>query len=462
MNSKVFPTNSIPLPLFSTPMREKRLSTIALGAIVFLSVLVLVAQLLSLPSILSLAVCLLFLLFVLFARKKDSLLLLFFLLPCGAMFDASGFTYVLNFSVALFFFRHCFLRGEIFCPRFYLLIPFFLYNLLLLFLRDQANLADIFGSLSNLISFALLLTFFRRNEIQGIDFRMCYWAFFFGLLYSALAGYLYSGAGISDMFSVRQTGLTRDANYLALFALVAVFSYDAFFPQRFSPVALLVKALGIFVGLLTTSKMFLLLLAAGVVLYLIRYRKEIVRNKKIFYTLLAIFLVFLLLLVSGVFNPIIASYLERFSGDLTTGRVQIAMDFLSLLLSSPDRFFLGASSAYYNYYNVVYNAEHMYLHCTYLELPVAYGLLGTAFFAWMGGLLVRQVRMPGCPFFQSDSFLAILIFLVAIAALPLLTSDLLPLSLLFLIVGYRAEALRKQVAQRQRQVLYSLWRCSEC
>lgn len=448
--------------VFSSNCSDKKALVGTLSFLIILSLFVLCVQLYELSAILSLGVALLFMLFILVADEKYSLLLLFYLIPCGAMFDLSGFTFILNFSIALFFLRNSFLRGGIFRPSFFLWFFFFLYEVFLLAFRNQFSVSSLFSSVSNFIAFGLLFSYFQDFGKRNLNFSYCYFAFFIGLLYSALAGYFYSGATIKDMFSVRQVGLTRDANYLALFALMAIFSYDSFFTKKFSLFAVLIKVICLFIGLLTTSKMFLLLFSFGFLLSLILNWQEIISNKKFLWTLVVLFVAFLIFLSFGFFDSVIESYLQRFSGDLTTGRIQIALDFLNLYFESPGYVLFGASSSYYNFYNVVYNSEHMYLHCTYLELPIAYGLFGTAFFILEGIVLFRQIKMRDFSLIRSSSFLSILIFLIGIAALPLLTSDLLPISLLFLLIGYRSSCLRIQSFRNKNVFSYLTWEKNIC
>jgi hypothetical protein len=396
-------------------------------------------------KMISLVIALTYLCMMLFLKEENAFMLLCFLLPCSSLFDNAGFKYLLNFSIFIFFFRFILLENPFRKREFYYALFFLILDLCLLFLKGIFSFSFLLGSGSSFISYSLLILYMKRKTDYEINPSFFYIAFFIGVLFSTLSGFLQSKYAISDLFHIRQIGLTRDANYLALFCLLGFFAYDMFFEKGFTFLAWIIKGGFALCGLLTMSKMFLLMIVVGFLFWIIINFKKLSEHPAFIAALILFAIVLLGFIYLGAFDSLFETYLNRFKGgDITTGRIYIAQQFLIQSSKSPIDLLFGASTGYFDYYNVVYNAEHMYLHCTYLEVIIAYGCVGGVLFYAFFFKILRDFRHSLMTAERRGYLFPLIIFLIGIAALPMLTSDLTPLSLLFLLGSYKAKNQKKE------------------
>ena len=184
--------------------------------------------------------------------------------------------------------------------------------------------------------------------------------------------------GQVDLFDSTMEGLLgMNSNGIALLAMVAVAVIFLMFNKRY--LSLLWAIIGIvfaaFVGFLTVSKTFILVFAGMYVLYLIWHILK--SNGK---TLTPIF-VLAVSIVAFIVLPqttIVKNVLDRFSsGDLTTGRIDVANEYLGFMFKDFSRVILGMGLQ-----NITIKSGFVHVpHNAILEIFVCFGISGMIMFS---------------------------------------------------------------------------------
>ena len=382
------------------------------------------ASFLSKSPIFSIAFSLFIFGFFLFQDLDKCFSILLFFLPLQGIFDSSNFLYFINILGGLYFVKLIFIYKK-FHPIFLLILFLYLYNFLLLIINftDFSSIisaTSFFVSISSLVLSALL-----KDKINFTAKRNFY-LFFFGCLLSGLFSYinLFSEYGFS--MSIRLVSLARDANYFALYCLCGFFFANYFLgTDAYSSSKTyfrICKYLFLILGLLTTSKMFLLMLCLGLVISFFISKHRFTR-KKIAIAMSLIMIGAIIATSLGIFNFFIERYIGRIDfSDITTGRSDISLAFLSAQFSDVGRAIFGVGTNYSNVYNIVYNAEHMSCHLAYQEMLLSFGMFGSILFIWLI-LWAISIFFNSTTIRLNASFLVLGIFLLCCFALPLFTND---------------------------------------
>ena len=184
--------------------------------------------------------------------------------------------------------------------------------------------------------------------------------------------------GQVDLFDSTMEGLLgMNSNGIALLAMVAVAVILLMFNKRY--LSLLWSIIGIifaaFVGFLTVSKTFILVFAGTYLLYLVWY---ILRSNGKNATPIFVLAVSIVALIVLPQTTIVKNVLDRFSsGDLTTGRIDVANEYLDFMFKDFSRVILGMGLQ-----NITIKSGFVHVpHNAILEIFVCFGIVGILMFS---------------------------------------------------------------------------------
>lgn len=361
---------------------------------------------------------LLFIIPTIFVKIDNALCICFFFMPIQSLLDNSGFSYTLNILFLLLLIRLIIKYKEL-DASYFIIVFLFVYNLfnIITLTNDLKNILSSFSMFSS-----IMLCFQLIKNRNKIDKSNLFSFFLVGCILSELLG-IFKLINIYGFNSqMRFYGLTRDVNFYALMCLCG-FSLTNMYTKVRSIPNYLCKITFIILGILTTSKMFLLMLVLNMLFLEIKnILNRTISIKTILLQLLLILVIFIILFTFSPTKNIILRYIYRFQGtDLTTGRIQILVEFFNQFKTSMRLMLFGAGTNYYDVYNVVYNSDHMYCHMTYAECLLSFGFFGSALFLIFIVKFLFSLN-EHIPFFSNEN-LSILNALVCAVALPLFTAD---------------------------------------
>lgn len=232
----------------------------------------------------------------------------------------------------------------------------------------------------------------------------------------------------------RYTGIAWDTNFLALQCVCNIGVLLTLIEQRQKHKILYIATLAfvLICGVLTVSKMFILVLCVVYVLWLLTSKTKII------YKLFTVCGLFLIVVFAYVILPkdhsihvIIDRVLSIFKSggglnSFTTGRWNIWMAYLKDWISSIKKFFIGAGV----YYQSVYNGYSA--HGFYVEILYQFGIIGAILLASLFGYCVLAGRNTEYELNKNKkrkikadkiNYIGIIAFLISIAALSIFTEN---------------------------------------
>lgn len=232
----------------------------------------------------------------------------------------------------------------------------------------------------------------------------------------------------------RYTGIAWDTNFLALQCVCNIGVLLTLIEQRQKHKILYIATLAfvLICGVLTVSKMFILVLCVVYVLWLLTSKTKII------YKLFTVCGLFLIVVFAYVILPkdhsihvIIDRVLSIFKSggglnSFTTGRWNIWMAYLNDWISSIKKFFIGAGV----YYQSVYNGYSA--HGFYVEILYQFGIIGAILLASVFGYCILSGRSIEYKDIKNKkrkikadkiNYIGIIAFLISIAALSIFTEN---------------------------------------
>ena len=326
--------------------------------------------------------------------SKYAIYNLFFVIPFMSLFDNVGFRNMFSVCIFITLFK-LIIAGE--KPRKSLLL--FIFPIIIIELLD----ISIYGLfkysyipfMSLLVSYILFII--CVSNINEYSMKKMFYSLFIGLLLSVPLALieLYFSTGTINIVNYRFYGLFRDPNYYSFFILLLIIilmklSSIGNYNKNIYIILLLI------IGFLSTSKMFLISILIIVFLKIITSWKSLKKNNSIgrkqiisFSVLLPI-IIFIMYFLSknGFLDLIYDNYINRFNtNDLTTGRLNIQIEYLKELVRYPNFLLFGGSNSYYqifitNFANKVSGEwiRPMTAHNMYLDIILSWGLLGSCIY----------------------------------------------------------------------------------
>ncbi len=263
-------------------------------------------------------------------------------------------------------------------------------ELVRLFLISGENFKQYVNSMVVLLLVWVIIDGLRRKEISAETCIKFYIGFFVFLSLDiiwatakTLGGFLniINGnfrIGQVEMLDENVEGIfSVNANGIALMALLAIslimlLVNKQMLKKRFAIPLMIYFSI---VGFLTISKTFILVCAGFWLLYMCWY---VIKSRANIFKFLAFVAMFAVLIALMWNTDIIQNIIVRFSeSDLTTGRIEIAVDYINQLFDDPKAFLVGVGLQ-----NVTEKMSMIYVpHNAILEIFVCFGIVGLVIYA---------------------------------------------------------------------------------
>lgn len=387
--------------------------------------------------------------------------IVFSLLPLSGIYDSSGFLYVFNFSIIVIVFK--------------LLIKALLENKMnqntikciiilgILFSYELFNtiINDVFSSsyLGNLaIWFGYVLLILIPCYLDTLDKRKIFLLTYLGFILSCLLCLvqIYTKWGFDIPSVYRFVGLLRDPNYYSFIAIILLYSSLYVIKGK---IKYIIAASILGFGLLSVSKMYILLCLLGGVLYIFYYFYLFALGKvngvKYFVSFVIVgAIVMIILYLTGAISFIYVKYIYRFeSYKLTTGRDYIQGQFINILTSDIYTLVFGRTLDYNKIYMIAYaDSEAMLAHNTYLDLLMSFGVIGSFIYIYfiynIFKLYSSDFKMTG------QVVILILLSILTLFALSYLKADNFTICILFILVSACGKKQKKEVLLYEKQNNY--------
>lgn len=379
------------------------------------------------------------LIFLFLTEKKENFLpVILFFHPCAALFDDVNFTYIFNFTIVIFALKQFVLlyKQKLFTNKnkklLILLVLIVCYEIILTLANGFLD-AGILSLVSWISSYIFVITYMSVIDKPDVNKMLKY--FYYGFVAGAIGGYAipYSIYGIDFPSKYRFMGLFRDPNVYSLDALLIIFT-SLKIKKRLSIMTIVTITLGCF----SVSKMFLLVLLLGMGLHLIINLKTI-KAKEIIKVMPLVVIACVIGIRFNFFTTIYDKYIDRIDVEnISTGRTEIIEFYLGRLYDKPLNLIFGSSDS--NYRLVLQdNTQKRSLyetHNTYLELLVAWGILGTTYYLIYIEKIIEYIKNKYNKYEMKIkySFPLIFSFLLAIFSLAYLSADIFAILILFIVL----------------------------
>lgn len=360
---------------------------------------------------------------ILFSKILDSYLCSISTIPCMGVFDNIGINSFYNIAFILFLIRLIFyyLKSNSHIPIILLLLFVYInaYNIIVLILNDMISIDTINNSIGFFTATMVLSLTIEISEIKCAMRHAYYWMFTFILLSFLLGGIRdISMWGFPLPEAHRLSGLMRDPNYLSSFTAITIFSYFVIFDRLgITPFILTI------VGLLTVSKMFLIIVIISYLYLIIVNLNKILHTIKsrmpIHKALFFIIIFFTTLLIIVLFsNYFFSKYFYRLTEyTLTTGRTFIWGQYLNEITNSMSGLFFGKSLSYSIVYEVKFGGTIMVVHNTFFDILLSFGLLNFILIIYAIYKYFTKIK------YNKNDFVLIIILFIIMSSLSWLMID---------------------------------------
>lgn len=322
---------------------------------------------------------------IFFADEKTLLAILFYLHPNSALYDDIGFRYIFNFGIFICLLKLLIVYKWKFNKKLLVIfLTIIMYDIVLMGINGQID-ASILSMISWASSYLVLILYIEHQNKINKNKVYKYFAVGYALAFLCAIIYPITKYGINNIpTAYRFIGLLRDPNYYCVDALILIFSTDIYIEKKW--LQFLLKCMFGIMGVLSISKTFIILLIVGCV---IKICLDICRSKLKIKNMICTF--FIVCGIIGVvfttnnFDYIVEKYLYRTSTTSAfTGRDYIQEYYLNILINNPSRLIFGSSSKYNHLLGIGHEIgseffEDMVAHNTYLDIILAWGILG---FLW--------------------------------------------------------------------------------
>lgn len=376
---------------------------------------------------------------ILFSKHNNTLPIIFYLHCNSALYDDVGFSYIFNISIGIILFKEIIVyKTKLNKDSTLLVLLIFLYNLILVLFN---NLFSLYGFLS---MFSWTGSYFLLNiysESKKINFNKIYLYFFVGFIMSCI----YAIAipikmwGFNIPSAYRFIGLLRDPNYYAFDALFLIFTARTFSKSvKKNPIIYMIVIS--ILGVLSVSKMFIILLVFGIILYFVlNFNKLRINPYKIVLFFIILLIITYLVYNSNFIDLIISKYSYRTgTTSILTGRDKIQSFYISYIFNNPLVLLFGNSTNYSavsnigNYLGEYFN--QMVAHSTYLDLILSWGMFSSIYLYYIYKVIKKSCRKQPKKM-TSDSKILIIISILGMFSLSYLQADVFALLILYIILA---------------------------
>lgn len=400
---------------------------------------------------------LLTLLMVLLCPFNKSFVILLYLIPNQGLYDDIGFKQILNISIFIIFIKLLY-REKFKIPykNTFLLYFIILYEIILTFLYGSISfkLVSILSLFCSYMVFTYVIYYLKTGNLYLIydkkqDYKFILYGLITSVIYSGITVFKQWGIDIPTAF--RFTGLLRDPNYYSLVCLIVGLSL--LFNREFNlKKRIMLFIITVILGILSVSKMFMLLLFISLILIMIY---EPIKTKKINKKYVLAFFISIFIGVNIFINsPIGTIMLEKYlyrgvTTSLFTGRNILQPHYIDELLDNPRNLLVGNTLTYYGkriglgeevYYisdisSVMKEAySTMVAHNTYLDVILSWGIIGgSMYIIYIINSLKYFFVKKNNDKFDSNYNIIFFILLISFTSLSLLEADMLMLLVSFIL-----------------------------
>lgn len=372
--------------------------------------------------------------YILVTDKENALYLVFFLIPNIRIVDNIGsFTGFLNIAFLLtgikwvIACRHGINRKGATAASIALFFS-------IIHLGIVNNIQSYFISVINLVIDIIVMVSILQNSNSNIKIDHIIRYLSLGILISMLIDILVNSSLFSSVFSsnFRLEGYGDDPNYYSMYILTSIaLLFDRLRAYRNRITDILMILLLIFVGLLTSSKMFFL----GLLIIIMSFTLSVLFsvNKKGFKILLTFFSIGLILFFAKMEDIIFLfdKVIKRFSVisntnqsviySLTTGRSMLFSQYWHVFWDDPITCLVGRGLAYNDYLAPLFGDTRV-AHNTYMDLFLSWGIFGGCLFLIFIIGFIRDVLNQKETF--SYKYVPLIVFCFTIFALSCLSADM--------------------------------------
>lgn len=363
-------------------------------------------------------------------NSENNYKLLFLLLPNVRILDGIGFNYAVNIIYLLIGIKYILERRKCNLTTYIAVMLLFIWELIhsVFYLNVGTFLFTIFNISFDLFIFLLLI------EDNVIDFETDINYLSYGCFVSAFIYFLSNKDTITRLVTsvYRFEAYGNDPNYYSVYILVAITGLLICLKNKDKMYWKIIKIFILaFLGLLTSSKMYVLCFLGLSIAYVIMIfiQKERISFKALGRVILIAAI--LILLFHDYVSFFINKFLERFNetfyttalGNFTTGRIDTLINYINILSKDWISLFFGRGAIYYQYYREHGFSYILAAHNTYFDILLSEGVIGVVFILLGYFIIVNKCLLP----YKENrklNYLPIIVFLVVIFGLSCYTTDM--------------------------------------
>lgn len=385
-----------------------------------------------------------------------------FLIPNIRMLDGTGISFVVNilmaFPVVTYFVKNGLLR----VPMIALLGGFALFAMEATHdavLCEFENIETLMGWIIN-VFLCIAVTVDCRVKVSKDD---VFSALSTGIIMSAL---MYFSSGITSVshiiktinYGTRFTAFADDPNYYSLYiclAIACVLNVTCSDLYRFCTTILMIG-----IGLLTASKMCMLLMLFELMLILMQVfnsSKDNYRNRK-FILLSSLAAMVIMLILKDYIGIFIQNFIRRMGQSpnqgfnlekLTTGRSRILIEYINILSNNLICLLVGYGFGYHQFLDI--STGHI-AHNTYLDLCLAWGVVGTCVFLLLMFMWITSYKSSrGIDRIASFNLISTVVLMINFLDLSCLSAQMFPFLIAIALIQWLPMDVQRLDVQSRRR-----------
>ena len=350
------------------------------------------------------------------------------LVPCIRIYDTIGVSFIVNIllfvPILVSIFRNKRINKEAFLHTVILCVIETIHCITL------NNMGNLFSNLSAIIPLYFCEVLIRKEE--KLDSINIFRWLTFGILLSASIYLIISSSESHNILyfinkGVRFEAYASDPNYYSMYICIAVASFFISRSVKWFDIVMLLGDL--LLGLITSSKMSLIVLVFIVVVNGIRQLSGLDRKRRnvfrVIFGIIVAIVIFNYQLVFKIYNNIISRMLDSSQSynlaKLTTGRSTLFYGYLWQLVSNPLALLWGYGFQYVKYIGVSAGAHkaNNVSHNTFLDIFLSWGVIGAAIFIYIIYRMIKKGFAPGMhyTFFDMIPLISCIICLFSLSCL---------------------------------------------
>ncbi len=329
---------------------------------------------------------------ILKSNVEDAFCWSLLLIPNIRIFDDLGYTFVVNMLIALPLIVYFFRRG---LNRIHIPVLGAAALFVLEFLHELAldNLNEVVNLIGWTLNFVLCITITMDDEVQ-VKRENVFGALTTGVILSAAMYMISEGISVFGIIGSMSTGVrleayANDPNYYSTYICLAMAYVLYIEGKNVVRVAAMLLLTGI--GLLTASKMCLLVMLFEYVVFFLQLLKQDVGGKKNRKFVFWLFLVcgIAAFLLRDYIGLIIDNFMKRMGiatggvvdiNRVTTGRAGIVSEYIDILFDNVKCLLFGYGFSYHQFLG---QTSGHGAHNTYLDIVLSWGIFGVLIFAFV-------------------------------------------------------------------------------